>query len=352
MTAPSVEQFRIRYALFRRHSLLGTVYSFLVFGLIDAYERKVSGLVDVSAAVENHQDGRPHRHCVYTFKGSGNPCTVSEPSFCDDWIPLGILISWFFDDADPVACFLRGVVLRRQVEDAESAGLGIKRDGLGVVRDGASLGGRLLPSGVLPLQFVRFLFCELCYRKDQVPGADIPCSKCVGAECSCGDHPEAVRLLFLVMAVEALTKRMRHLAVEQRASGGAKVLPNAALGVGEWLEEYGLSEHKSAFRALLVDTTRDLAVLNASAFDALLVGVNRYWVAQKPAVLGSSVPCLEEKQIVLLRGAWQALEGEAAHCAKWVDIHWLGRRELPVEFGDSDAMTRSNDDFFVDFQFF
>jgi len=346
MVSSRIAQFKMRYELFKRHSLLGTQYSFALFKLLDEYERKVSGLADVSAAVENHQDGRPHRHSVYTYKGSGNPCTVSEPSFCDDFIPLGILISWFYDPDEPVACFLRGVVLRRKVDDDDVAALEVRRDSLGVVRDGTIPG-----DAALPLPFVRFLFCELRYRKDLVPGADSPCSKCVAEECSCCGHHEAVRLLFLVMAVESLTCRLRHLPVPQPSSGGDAERGGAALGVGEWLEALGLRVHVNAFRQLLVDTTFDLAVLTSAELQALLRGVDAYWVAVGPLAPDVPVKCLSAEELKTVRAALLALGG-TAHRGAWVDIHWLDRRKLPADFKDAQAVKRSNDDFFLDFQFF
>ena len=117
------------------------------------------------------------------------------------------------------------------------------------------------------------------------------------------------------MAVEALTKRERHLPVEQRASRDCAVAEDSALGIGEWLEVFGFPEHVNAFRALLVDTTRDLAVLSVSKCNALLHGVNTYWAAQGVAVLGSPVLCLDGFLQGVLRGAWEALGGET-HCEK------------------------------------
>jgi hypothetical protein len=351
MTAEPVAQFKIRCQLFSRHFYLGTVYSFEFFEAFSTYEAAVSSVVDSGSATENHQDGRPHRHDVKVHKASGNPCTITEPSHCDDWIPLGVLISWYFDVDDPVASLLRRSVEATSIADDAVAALESRREGLHEHHKLAYWGGGEHSLNDLPLSFVRLLFGDLHYVPELVPGAGSECS-CRRPTCvHCTVRPVAVRCLFLVMVVEALTIRKRHIAAPCPGGVGS-ISITSALCIKDWLELGKLGIHAKVFIVLLVDDTLDLSQLSMVDFLALLDGVDAWWklAFQDVIVEVAAVPELGTSGRAWLLASYQALVASSHHLL-WCDIHWLRARSVP-NFNDPASIARSNADFFMDFGFF
>ena len=114
------------------------------------------------------------------------------------------LIKWCLSQ-NPVQC---------SIADDAVAALESRREGLHEHHKVAYWGGGEHSLNDLPLSFVRLLFGDLHYVPELVPGAGSECS-CRRPTCvHCTVRPVAVRCLFLVMVVEALTIRKRHIALQ------------------------------------------------------------------------------------------------------------------------------------------
>ena len=252
---------------------------------------------------------------------------------------------------DPVASLLRRSVEATSIADDAVAALESRREGLHEHRKVAYWGGGEHSLNDLPLSFVRLLFGDLHYVPELVPGAGSECS-CRRPTCvHCTVRPVAVRCLFLVMVVEALTIRKRHIAAPCPGGVGS-ISITSALCIKDWLELGKLGIHAKVFIVLLVDDTLDLSQLSMVDFLALLDGVDAWWklAFQDVIVEVAAVPELGTSGRAWLLASYQALVASGHH-SLWCDIHWLRARSVP-NFNDPASIARSNADFFMDFGFF